>query len=233
MSAFNFSPCNARSTAMEVRDYHVFDEIIPQIEFWSSKDPISSWLSTFWMKLRPSRMRSVGRTVLSPQITSGYIKEQCIPTPGRRRSTRQPVREHKSTYSHHHQSIHPIMIPQFNYWPYLHPIIVFAPFPIDPQFHFPYLPYPFPAWYYFQQSMMNIPVNVQPMPTSPSVAPNGESPIAQSINTGSGTSVTNIVMVNDIGNEIGTDNSTNVKIRKNGTPSSCRYSMNMGSSTSL
>jgi len=60
---------------------------------------------------------------------------------------------------------------------------------------------------------MNIPVNVQPIPTSPSVAPNGEIPIAQSIN---GTSITNIVTINDIGNEIGTDNSTNIKIRKNG-----------------
>src|SRR5258706_11327524 len=97
--------------------------------------------------------------------------------------------------------IHPPMIPQFNYWPYLHPIIVvnqFTPFQFGPQLHFPYFLYPFPAWYYFQQSMMNIPVNVQPMPTSPST-PHGESPIAQSINTGSGTSITNIVTINEIG----------------------------------
>ena len=66
------------------------------------------------------------------------------------------------------------------------------------------------------------------MPTSPpSVAPNGESPIAQSTNTGSGTSITNIVTINEIGNEKDNDNSTNVEIRKNGTLLSCRYSMNM------
>jgi len=117
------------------------------------------------------------------------------------------------------------MIPQFNYGPYLHPIIVvnqFTPFPIGPQLYFPY--FAFPAWY-FQQSMMNIPVNVQPMPTSPSIAPHGENPIAQGTNTGSGTSITNVVTINEIGNEIGSDNSTNVKIRKNGTLLSCRYSM--------
>jgi hypothetical protein len=69
--------------------------------------------------------------------------------------------------------------------------------------------------------MINTPVYVQPVTTaSPSVAPNAESPIAQSINTGSGTSITNIVMHNEIGNEKDNDNSTNVKIRKNGTP--CR-----------
>jgi len=63
--------------------------------------------------------------------------------------------------------IHPLMIPQFNYWPYFHPLIVvnqFTPFPFGPQFYFPYFPYP------FQQSMMNI----QPMPTFPSVVPHGE-----------------------------------------------------------
>jgi len=75
---------------------------------------------------------------------------------------------------------------------------------------------------------MNIPVNVQPIPTSPSAAPHGESPIAQRVNTGSGTSITNIVTINEIGNEIGSDNSTNVDIRKNGTLLSCQYSMNMG-----
>jgi hypothetical protein len=121
--------------------------------------------------------------------------------------------------------VYPLMIPQFNYWPYLHPIMMvnqFIPFPL----HFPYfLLYPFqiPAapWYYFQQSMMNTPVYVQPVTTaSPSVSPNAESPIAQSINTGSGTSITNIVMHNEIGNDKDNDNSTNVKIRKNGTP--CR-----------
>ena len=71
---------------------------------------------------------------------------------------------------------HPLMIPQFIYWPYFHPLIVvnqFTPFPFGP--HFPCFPYPFPAWYHFQQSMMNI----QPMPTSPSVAPHGEIPIDQ------------------------------------------------------
>jgi hypothetical protein len=127
--------------------------------------------------------------------------------------------------------VHPLMIPQFNYWPYLHPIMMvnqFIPFPFGPQPHFPYFPYPFqiPAapWYYFQQPMMNTPVHVQPMTTaSPSVAPHGESLIAQgqSVNTGSGTSITNIVMHNEIGNEKGNDNSTNVKIRKNGTPLTC------------
>jgi len=129
-------------------------------------------------------------------------------------------------------AFNPLIIPQL---PYLHPIIVvnqFTPFPMGPQLHFPYFIYPFPAWYYFQQTMMNIPVN-QPMPTPPFITPHGEGPIAQSTNTGSGTSITNIVTINEIGNEIGSDNSTNVKIRKNGTLLSCRYYMNMGSSTSL
>jgi len=122
-------------------------------------------------------------------------------------------------------AVNPLMVPQL---PYLHPIIVvnqFIPFPIGPQLHFPYFPYPFPAWYYFQQSMMNIPY-VQPMP-SPSVAPHGENPISQSTNTGSGTSITNIVTINEIGNEKGNDNSTNVEIRKNGTHLSCCMNMRL------
>jgi len=116
-------------------------------------------------------------------------------------------------------AFNPLMIPQ------LQPIFVvnqFIPFLIGPQAFFPYFPYPFPPWYYFQQPMMNIPVNVQPMPTSPTIVPNGESPIAQNTNMGSGTSITNIMTINEIGNEKGNDNSTNVEIRKNGT-----YSMSI------
>jgi len=117
---------------------------------------------------------------------------------------------------------HTPMILPFNplyYWPYIHPIMVvnqLIPFPIASQMHTPYFLCPFPgpaaAWYYYQQSMMNIPMYGQPVPTPASVTPHGQGHIAQSINVGSGTAITNIVY-----NEIGDDNSTNVEINKNGT----------------
>ena len=86
----------------------------------------------------------------------------------------------------------PLMIPQlFNppyYWPYSQMIY--------------FLPFPAMAGYYFQQPMMGIPLHAQPTPF-------GVPPIAQNINTGQITN--NFVTIV----EIGTNNSSNVKI-KNG-----------------
>jgi hypothetical protein len=93
------------------------------------------------------------------------------------------------------------------------------PIPIRPSSPFLHASVPLPAaaWYYFQQYMMGVPVYGQPGPPSvtPPVAP--QSPIAQSTNTGPGTSIMNIVTFN----EIGTDNSTNVQTHKNGRSCCC------------
>jgi hypothetical protein len=71
-------------------------------------------------------------------------------------------------------SVHPLMIPQLNplYWPYF-PVNPFAQFPIGPQvpFFMPVCPFPPAAWYYFQQSMMGVPVYVQPVPPSVTLRP--------------------------------------------------------------
>ena len=128
--------------------------------------------------------------------------------------------------------IHPLMIPQFNplyYWHYPHPMIYpFTQFPISPQPYF-LCPFPAAAWYYFNQPMMSAgPLYTQPMPfgVPPSVI--SQSPIAQSTNTGPATSITNNFVTH---NEIGNDNSTNLKIHKNGTLSSSCYSTNLHSPT--
>jgi hypothetical protein len=128
------------------------------------------------------------------------------------------------TTAHVNPYIHPLMIPQLNplYWSYslnLQPMVIpFAQFPLGPQvpFFMPVCPFPPAAWYYFQQSMMGIPVHIQPVPPSvtPSTAP--QTPVAQSTSTCPGTSI-NIVTFN----EMGTDNSTNVQTRKDGRLSCC------------
>ena len=127
--------------------------------------------------------------------------------------------------------VHPLLVPQFNplyFWPCflnLHPMQnPFAYFPIIP--HLQVCPFHAAAWYHSQQSMMGTPLCAQPMSFGirPSVTP--QSPIVQSTTTGTGTSITNNFVTF---NEIGNDNSTNLKIQKNRTLSSCCYVMNMRS----
>ena len=129
--------------------------------------------------------------------------------------------------------VHPLLVPQFNplyLWPWtflnLHLMQnPFAYFPIIP--HLQVCPFHAAAWYYSQQSM-GTPLCPQPMSFGipPSVTP--QSPMAQSTTTGTGTGTlitNNFVTFNEIGN----DNSTNLRIQKNRTLFSCCYAMDMRS----
>jgi hypothetical protein len=106
------------------------------------------------------------------------------------------------------------MFPQLHSVPFyasdLHPMANrSAQFPVGPQLQVPYVLCPVPmVWpYYFQQPMMPL-VYMHPMPigASPFITPQ----TAQHSGAGLGTSITNIVMYNEIGN----DNHTSVKTHK-------------------
>jgi hypothetical protein len=107
------------------------------------------------------------------------------------------------------------MIPQFHSAPFcasnFQPMAnQFAQFYVGPQLQVPYALCPFPmAWpIYFQQPVMPF-VYMQPMPVGAS--PFNTPQTTQHLGAGLGTSITNIVMYNEIGN----DNHTNVETRKN------------------